>query len=183
MSEQDGTADEPDWRRSETYDYTRPLPRRGWAWEFLRRNPDYRREWVPLPDKATTETIRPALTVLTLRATGQGRPRWGLLFRQFTESQCDCVLASGVLPVCAPRYGRFRRLLEQRGYVPPVGDPLPGDSAAHRCPPPASPIAAGRKQSPTGRFRSERARGGPLADRRHCRSQEPPRPPDGARVS
>jgi hypothetical protein len=35
----------PDWHRPEAYDFTVHLTREQWAWEFLRRNPDYRREW------------------------------------------------------------------------------------------------------------------------------------------
>jgi hypothetical protein len=35
----------PDWRRPETYAFTAHLTREQWAWEFLRRNPDYRRAW------------------------------------------------------------------------------------------------------------------------------------------
>lgn len=31
-----------DWRDPASYDYTQPLSREGWAWEFLRRNPAYR---------------------------------------------------------------------------------------------------------------------------------------------
>src|SRR5579863_2611582 len=35
----------PDWRDPASYDDTRDLTREGWAWEFLRRNPKYRRAW------------------------------------------------------------------------------------------------------------------------------------------
>jgi hypothetical protein len=35
----------PDWRDPEAYAFTAHLTREQWAWEFLRRNPDYRREW------------------------------------------------------------------------------------------------------------------------------------------
>ena len=35
----------PDWRHAEDYAFTADLTRHQWAWEFLRRNPDYRREW------------------------------------------------------------------------------------------------------------------------------------------
>jgi len=35
----------PDWRHAEDYAFTADLTRDQWAWEFLRRNPDYRREW------------------------------------------------------------------------------------------------------------------------------------------
>jgi len=33
------------WRRLEEYDFCDALTREQWAWEFLRRNRDYRREW------------------------------------------------------------------------------------------------------------------------------------------
>ncbi len=35
----------PDWRQESQYAFTERLSREQWAWEFLRRNPDYRREW------------------------------------------------------------------------------------------------------------------------------------------
>lgn len=35
----------PDWRDPASYAYTHDLTREGWAWEFLRRNPNYRRAW------------------------------------------------------------------------------------------------------------------------------------------
>jgi len=35
----------PDWRRNEAYAFTEGLNREQWSWEFLRRNPDYQREW------------------------------------------------------------------------------------------------------------------------------------------
>jgi len=35
----------PDWRHAEDYAFTADLTRHQWAWEFLRRNPDYRRQW------------------------------------------------------------------------------------------------------------------------------------------
>jgi len=30
-----------DWRSADAYRYTLSLPMTAWAWEFLRRNPDY----------------------------------------------------------------------------------------------------------------------------------------------
>jgi len=33
-----------DWRDARSYDYTAGLDGAGWAWEFLRRNPDYQAE-------------------------------------------------------------------------------------------------------------------------------------------
>lgn len=35
----------PDWRTPSDYAGLRGAAREHWAWEFLRRNPDYRREW------------------------------------------------------------------------------------------------------------------------------------------
>lgn len=35
----------PDWRKPEDYDFTKKLRPHRWAWEFLRRNPDYQQEW------------------------------------------------------------------------------------------------------------------------------------------
>lgn len=37
-----------DWRRPETYEKIRDLDAVGLAWEYLRRNPDYRRSYVEL---------------------------------------------------------------------------------------------------------------------------------------
>lgn len=36
---------EPDWLKPKTYDYTEGFTYDQWAWEFLRRNPVYRKEW------------------------------------------------------------------------------------------------------------------------------------------
>jgi len=35
----------PDWRKEEDYDFVSSLSREGRAWEFLRRNPDYAKDW------------------------------------------------------------------------------------------------------------------------------------------
>ena len=35
----------PDWRNPADYEYTADLTLHGWAWEFLRRNPEYRERW------------------------------------------------------------------------------------------------------------------------------------------
>lgn len=34
-----------DWRNDADYDFTEELDLNGWAWEFLRRNPEYRNDW------------------------------------------------------------------------------------------------------------------------------------------
>lgn len=37
-------AGQPDWRRPDQYTYLQGMDRAGWAWEWLRRNSDYRRD-------------------------------------------------------------------------------------------------------------------------------------------
>lgn len=41
----DGPAFMPDWRNADTYSYTDGIGYKAWAWEFLRRNADYRDDW------------------------------------------------------------------------------------------------------------------------------------------
>src|SRR5689334_15892912 len=36
---------EPNWKVDADYAYTAQLDDQGWAWEFLRRNPEYREDW------------------------------------------------------------------------------------------------------------------------------------------
>jgi len=57
-----------DWRSAAAYADTAALPVSGWAWEFLRRNPDYR-----------AETRAGALTAKQRAAAGR---RWGLSCRR-----------------------------------------------------------------------------------------------------
>ncbi len=33
------------WRKDTDYEFTKDLDLNGWAWEFLRRNPEYRNDW------------------------------------------------------------------------------------------------------------------------------------------
>jgi hypothetical protein len=35
----------PDWTQPEEYDFMDGEPPEVWAWEFLRRNPEYRKQW------------------------------------------------------------------------------------------------------------------------------------------
>lgn len=82
MVEPRETADASDWRRDATYGYTDALPRRGWAWEFLRRDPDYRRTWPSLGNMVRIENVRPNLTVLTPPAEARDMAHWSLIFRR-----------------------------------------------------------------------------------------------------
>jgi Family of unknown function (DUF6499) len=59
------------WREASAYDYVDDLPADALAWEFLRRNPDYRRHYEELTQSSVdTETVDDLI-----------RQRWGLRFR------------------------------------------------------------------------------------------------------
>lgn len=60
--------EQPNWRRQETYDYLDRLGPAGLAWEFLRRNATYRRDYDHLPSDARLQA-NDALTA-----------QWGLRF-------------------------------------------------------------------------------------------------------
>ena len=59
-----------DWRSPEDYDHATVLEPAGIAWECLRRNPDYRRDY-----HALTYTTPDPTVIATFRR------RWGLCFR------------------------------------------------------------------------------------------------------
>jgi hypothetical protein len=70
-----------DWRRPETYQSLLRLDRRGWAWEFLRRNPRYGQT----ARSITTVTRRvfrslPALCLVDLSTAVDRAADWGLRF-------------------------------------------------------------------------------------------------------
>ena len=61
----------PDWRSPTDYAYLNDLDPAGFAWEFLRRNPDYRRNFRGGVDKPKREK----------QSTQQSMTHWGLRFR------------------------------------------------------------------------------------------------------
>jgi hypothetical protein len=74
------TPDWPDWRDREQYRHMLDLDRAGWAWEWLRRNPDYpdgeageSPEDTPRKGRARFEVAYPVLSEIP--------SRWGLCFR------------------------------------------------------------------------------------------------------
>ncbi|MDZ5696742.1 transcriptional regulator domain-containing protein [Chelativorans sp. M5D2P16] len=75
-------ADRPDWRNEKAYAYTARLTRREWAWEFLRRNPEFRRQLAIAVRQATCSKGRAALQAI--RSTVD-LSRWGILFRRFRK--------------------------------------------------------------------------------------------------
>lgn len=64
-----------DWRSPRAYDYLQDLSSSGLAWEFLRRNADYRADYA-------NSDIRAALDA---GAAGSTR-RWGLRFRSGSQA-------------------------------------------------------------------------------------------------
>lgn len=95
-----------DWRRSDTYyHWACSLPDLGWAWEFLRRNPDYQKRSlsVPLVDRAKDDR---KLGIIAPRYAAANAAPWGLIcFRRFASrcETCQRLLAISGLsigPVC-----------------------------------------------------------------------------------
>lgn len=67
-----------DWRDAHAYAYTLRLTRLGWAWEFLRRNPQFRSDLARLFEDV--ERIDDYLSGTTCRSK-KVLSRWGVLFR------------------------------------------------------------------------------------------------------
>jgi len=95
---------ELNWQDASTYDYAHTLPRRAWAWEFLRRNALFHKDWTLNCRKVAMEAISPHLNVVTLPTeNGPLRP-WGLHFQQFPTRKCHnggCLLGPECMPPCA----------------------------------------------------------------------------------
>jgi transcriptional regulator len=65
-----------DWSRIQAYDYTQALSARSWAWEFLRRNPDFKAEW--LQTASFMGTLESTSTDLSMDSALSA---WGVFFR------------------------------------------------------------------------------------------------------
>jgi transcriptional regulator len=103
----------PDWRDPASYEYTRDLTREGWAWEFLRRNPNYRKSWRDQLGPATDRTKKTKARVAAPAAVSAAAAVWGLL--SFRGSRLCCAargdpLVSGDIVGCASPHGRARAL-------------------------------------------------------------------------
>ena len=60
-----------DWRSPDTYSDLLDSDAAAFAWEYLRRNPEYRRDYAALADSTTHETSNNLMM----------RRRWGACFR------------------------------------------------------------------------------------------------------
>lgn len=68
----------PNWWDKRSYGYTAYLTRRGWAWEFLRRNPTFQRHLRCALERVDHKKIRQSLDVM---ASPVDLSNWGVLFR------------------------------------------------------------------------------------------------------
>ncbi|HEV2549416.1 MAG TPA: DUF6499 domain-containing protein [Stellaceae bacterium] len=89
----DGEADRsprPDWRDASSYAYTQELSPEGWAWEFLRRNSDYRAAWSRHLQHTNTEFAQrsQAREALSAAGTAEAAP-WGLVAFRRSKPRSD----------------------------------------------------------------------------------------------
>jgi hypothetical protein len=77
--------DRPDWRFPGAYEDVKSLDAPGFAWQFLRRNPDFVRAWRALEVAAQNGALKQA----DAEAFAQ---HWGVRFRPHKqECNCQCV--------------------------------------------------------------------------------------------
>ncbi|MBZ0262466.1 MAG: DUF6499 domain-containing protein [Hyphomicrobiales bacterium] len=72
------------WLHAANYNYTRYLTRRGWAWEFLRRNKHYVVDWGVAQSEITAIRGQGRPVMFRLSAVTSRMQRWGLIFRRRT---------------------------------------------------------------------------------------------------
>lgn len=70
----------PNWQDDSAYTYTTHLTSRGWAWEFLRRTPDFREDLLNALRHAEHSEVRPGVFLTRLSERSVDLSRWGLLF-------------------------------------------------------------------------------------------------------
>jgi hypothetical protein len=74
-----------DWQNPRLYEHTRALSRAEWAWEFLRRNCDYARDWASIQDHVALLNKENEKPILQMVAGDDQMRRWGLIFRRPTR--------------------------------------------------------------------------------------------------
>lgn len=76
----------PDWRDPEQYRHLLDLDRAGWAWEWLRRNPDYAGSVPELPATEPQRKGAAEFAVLPPANTAEWA-QWGLTFRRGADTR------------------------------------------------------------------------------------------------
>lgn len=113
---------QPDWRNRSHYDYTVSLSRRGWAWEFLRRNPEFRKATQSLkPSLVGIDTPSPALKTVSLVRALRPLEDWGVVYCDdldktaqdaivfWRPKDCRSVVPVWAIPIDNPSWeNRFR---------------------------------------------------------------------------
>lgn len=69
-----------DWTKDETYDYTAKMADRSWAWEWLRRNPDFRAAWDDGRLQYGIAGYDAATTLLVAQTETPRISEWGCLY-------------------------------------------------------------------------------------------------------
>jgi hypothetical protein len=101
----------PDWRDAEQYRHMLDLDRAGWAWEWLRRNPDYAGLRQERPVQYRGRTAQPASAVPQLTIDSAAL-RWGLCFHRGAGSP---------RPPRPGNVGRRKRSIRTPRCRPPAG--------------------------------------------------------------
>lgn len=117
----------PDWKNPDDYTFCETLSREQWAWEFLRRNPDYRHEWAEF-----IATWR-ALEADYGKAPNRDFQRWKADPRAYVlEDEIDCdsdsckVDDNKVMIEChlGARWGFYKFPLDPATDTPEIGEQL-----------------------------------------------------------
>ena len=95
----------PDWRNPADYEYTAKLTLHQWAWEFLRRNPEYCRRWKAIMSR-DADTGTSVLKQINERITLGGD--FGLLMAadpvfRFSDALAQWSIGTGVKVVVSAR--------------------------------------------------------------------------------
>lgn len=77
----------PDWTRDCDYRYTQSLSPQEWAWEFLRRNPDFRIAWNAAQIEYGISGYSGHITTLVCALERPSLSAWGCLYS--SDPQCD----------------------------------------------------------------------------------------------
>lgn len=73
------STDPSPWWLPQTYRWIAGVPRKACAWEFLRRNPDYRAAWAASSSARRSEERKAGLTVINAAHVDIDARQWGLL--------------------------------------------------------------------------------------------------------
>jgi hypothetical protein len=79
-----GKAMMPDGQDSRAYDYTKGCSHGGWAWEFLRRDRDFRSVMGVFSKHVTAKAIAPNVMLYRIKQEAPSLRDWGLIFRRIT---------------------------------------------------------------------------------------------------